>query len=486
MASEYIAHYYPQADADNFFQPDTVIECIGPVFSSHAEAVSHLDQELVDITEHNLPVGAYVLEVEKAGDGYRIIEVIDLSEDTDDNLERTDNPRGARNNKESGMAKQGGKKTGAANKKAAAATRRRPQRTVEELAEPASRSSAARSSAARSSAARSSASSSSASSASASNTRVSRPYDPEEDGDIDFSPVGEFTGDEGSASGYMFQLRGIETGDRVEGLDDKRGATRYGRFMAKYSPSGVSQNMIKREFSRAIGGPAALRSKRDESDLRDDGLRTVSGLMSSDAENFTHAEAIADCDAAVAELYEAEVRGEITREDRIKGEAAQSKRKEFHEILLRFCRGVVDRGGLKGGLEDTQSGADLVQVGSVLQSMGRDFDEARREHEKSTNKINAANQRAKDRLNEKEDRQRLREEQKAGRKIKTTDEDLAEAEGELDAEDLAALEVAAPVVGNRTRTRRSSNPAFHHLHSRHVPSQRNAQVHGRHHIRRGR
>ena len=93
---QYIAHFYPDSDARQFFKTGRLLEIIGPVFDTYAEANSQIMEEIDDVAVQDLPVCGYIIEVEHTAKGYRVLDCFDLDIiDPDDHYDREPNPRKA-------------------------------------------------------------------------------------------------------------------------------------------------------------------------------------------------------------------------------------------------------------------------------------------------------------------------------------------------------------------------------------------------------
>jgi hypothetical protein len=91
---QYIAHFYPDSDARQFFKTGRLLEIIGPVFDTYAEANTQIMEEIDDVAVQDLPVGGYIIEVEHTPKGYRVLDCFDLDViDPDEDHARESNPR---------------------------------------------------------------------------------------------------------------------------------------------------------------------------------------------------------------------------------------------------------------------------------------------------------------------------------------------------------------------------------------------------------
>jgi hypothetical protein len=90
MSKGYIAHFYPESDASQRYKAGKILEVIGPVFTTYAEAARQINDELDDIVVQSLPVAPYIIEVEPHTHGYQISEVYELHFD---DTGRESNPR---------------------------------------------------------------------------------------------------------------------------------------------------------------------------------------------------------------------------------------------------------------------------------------------------------------------------------------------------------------------------------------------------------
>ena len=90
MSKGYIAHFYPESDASQRYKAGKILEVIGPVFTTYAEAARQINDELDDIVVQALPVSPYIIEVESHTNGYQISEVYELHFD---DAGRESNPR---------------------------------------------------------------------------------------------------------------------------------------------------------------------------------------------------------------------------------------------------------------------------------------------------------------------------------------------------------------------------------------------------------
>lgn len=91
---QYIAHFYPDSDARQFFKTGRILEVIGPVFETYAEANAQIMEEIDDVVVQDLPVCGYIIEVEHTAKGYRVLDCFDLDVvDPDEDYDREPNPR---------------------------------------------------------------------------------------------------------------------------------------------------------------------------------------------------------------------------------------------------------------------------------------------------------------------------------------------------------------------------------------------------------
>lgn len=303
MATAYIAHFYPQKDAEQFFQEGEVIQVLPPIFRSFAEAAKQIGEELSDIIEGRLPVSAYVLEVEKVDGGYEVIEAIEITQDEDDEDDeeeddfRYNNPSSRR-----------------PNAAPAGALPPLPSSSMQAVA-PATAAAAPR-------APRGSAAAKAAAAAAAATATV--------------FPVGKVVGTGRGRKVEMHALDGIKLGTKRD-LQVKEAADAFAAFMAARAPEGISPRLITGAYNKKAHTKAHNESLQASADARKQAIADLRPTLQEDVREGNLDQKLQAIDERIQEIQSKKKAGEIDAAAAAYDLSFENKRFEVLALLKAYC-----------------------------------------------------------------------------------------------------------------------------------------------------
>ena len=419
----YIAHFYPPEDAAAFFEPGAIIEVMGEVFGSYADAANQLAEELGDIMEADLPVGAYIIEAIDLPAGYEVVDCFDLDEQTGAGS-RASNPattkapprtepsatdeRDAERRVKERLEKRNAPKTSTKEPKAIkepkAPSAPKPPKEPK-----------------------------------IGDKRATRPVSERE-------RVGEQIGKTSKA--WLAELKGIDRGEEEEVYEANAAASKYGEFVARYAPFPASARNISGEIMRAIEGPERVQQKQVLAQARERGKAEAAPAIVADISRGPTqiAESLAELQVTVAQDRD-DLKQAIKNNDTAAAAEAERNiafgetRAQMLNLLQNFCPYYAHT-------EEGKKAVKAVKGKELTEEMARDLvgysliEEIKKREAALKTKV-AAEKKALAETERKEKAAKAAEEKAAKQPTATNKKKAKKAEGEADAAAAAAAAATA-------------------------------------------
>ena len=314
MATAYIAHFYPQKDAEQFFQEGEVIQVLPPIFRSFAEAAKQIGEELSDIIEGGLPVSAYVLEVEKVDGGYEVIEAIEITQDEDDDEEEEEEEEEDDEEDEEEDFRYNNPSFRRRNPPGAAALPAMPASALQAVA-PAVPPKAPRA----------------PRGAAAANAPAAKAPAASANG-----PVGEVVGTGRARKVEMHQLDGIKVGAKRD-FKVKEAADAFAAFMATRAPTGVSPRLITGAYNKKAHTKAHNEALQASADARKQAIADLRPTLEADVREGNIDQKLQAIDERIQEIQSKKKAGEIDPAVAAYDLSFENKRFEVLALLKAYC-----------------------------------------------------------------------------------------------------------------------------------------------------